>query len=126
MPVTSGLLVDMMKSPAAAAAVTAEEGPDNPSISSLSPHASSIYYLPPYYYQKLGEVWDHEIKDFKIFYKPLYSCESKVNSYEAHHLAVSTFERWYRRFIPSLLCQGIMFYQIISLTIWYLWRRLMS
>ena len=58
----------------------------------------SVYHLDGKYYQKLGEVWDHETKDFKIFYKPLYNCGSKVGSFEAHYLAVSTFERWNSKF----------------------------
>jgi hypothetical protein len=60
----------------------------------------TIYLLDDKYYQKLGEVWDHETKDFKVLYKPLYSCPSKHSSYEAHHLATSTFERWHRKFVP--------------------------
>jgi hypothetical protein len=60
----------------------------------------TIFILDEKYYQKLGEVWDHETKDFKILYKPLYSCPSKNGSFEAHHLATSTFERWHRKFIP--------------------------
>ena len=59
----------------------------------------SLYILNDKYYQKLGEVWDHETKDFKILYKPLYNCNSKKGSFEAHHLATSTFERWNRKFI---------------------------
>jgi hypothetical protein len=59
-----------------------------------------IYVLDSKYYQKLGEVWDHETKDFKVLYKPLYNCGSKSGSYEAHHLATSTFERWQRKFTP--------------------------
>lgn len=57
-----------------------------------------IYIFSEKYYQKLGEVWDHETKDFKVLYKPLYACGSKEGSFEAHHLAVSTFERWERKF----------------------------
>lgn len=63
-----------------------------------------VYTLNDQYYQKLGEVWDHETKDFKVLYKPLYCCGSKAGSYEAHHLATSTFERWERRFIPLKDC----------------------
>jgi hypothetical protein len=69
-------------------------------MDSSPPQELDIYYLDNLYYQKLGEVWDHETKDFKVFYKPLYSCEAKPGSYEAHSLAVSTFERWIRKFIP--------------------------
>ena len=63
-----------------------------------------VYVLNSLYYQKLGEVWDHETKDFKVLYKPLYCCSSKAGSYEAHHLATSTFERWNRKFIPVTNC----------------------
>ena len=59
---------------------------------------TAVYVLDSKYYQKIGEVWDHETKDFKILYKPLYCCPSKTGSYEAHHLATSTFERWNRKF----------------------------
>ena len=59
---------------------------------------NGIYILDCKYYQKIGEAWDHETKDFKVLYKPLYSCPSKPGSYEAHHLATSTFERWNRKF----------------------------
>jgi hypothetical protein len=38
--------------------------------------------------------------DFKVLYKPLYDCGSKDGSFEAHHLAVSTFERWEQKFEP--------------------------
>lgn len=51
------------------------------------------------------KVWDHETKDFKVLYKPLYCCHSKPGSFEAHHLAVSTFERWQRKFIPVSNCR---------------------
>lgn len=64
-----------------------------------------IFYLNSQYYQKLGEVWDHETKDFKVLYKPLYCCGSKEGSFEAHHLATSTFERWERKFIPLERCE---------------------
>lgn len=57
-----------------------------------------IYSLADKYYQKVGEVWDHETKDFKVLYKPLYTCGSKYGSFEAHHLAVSTFTRWKSKF----------------------------
>ena len=59
---------------------------------------SSIYILDNKYYQKLGEVWDHEVKDFKVLYKPLYNCENKKGSFEGHHLATTSFERWNRKF----------------------------
>ena len=59
---------------------------------------TSIYTLGGKFYQKLGEVWDHETKDFKVLYKPLYCCGSKSGSFEAHHLAVSTFNRWELKF----------------------------
>ena len=84
---------------------------------------TNIYTLESKYYQKLGEgmtsqinipcigviyviiVWDHETKDFKVLYKPMYCCGSKKGSFEAHHLAVSTFERWERKFTPVHICR---------------------
>ena len=53
--------------------------------------------------QVLGHAWDHETKDFKVVYRPLYHCGHKVDSYEAHVLAVSHFSRWDTKFqrIPS-------------------------
>lgn len=57
-----------------------------------------VYHLSGKYYQKLGEAWDHEVKDFKVLYKPLYDCNSKQGSFEAHYLAVSPFERWSKKF----------------------------
>lgn len=59
---------------------------------------TDIYHLKGRYYQKLGEAWDHEVKDFKVLYKPLYACDSKQGSFEAHFLATSTFERWTQKF----------------------------
>jgi uncharacterized protein YqfB (UPF0267 family) len=80
-----------------------------------------VYVLDSKYYQKLGEghyshfiitifdlllsVWDHETKDFKVLYKPLYRCGSKPGSFEAHHLAVSTFIRWESKFIHLPNCR---------------------
>lgn len=63
-----------------------------------------VYALAGKYYQKIGEVWDHETKDFKVLYKPLYACGSKPGSFEAHHLAVSTFTRWESKFVKVDLC----------------------
>ena len=57
-----------------------------------------LYELGGRLYQKLGEVWDHAAKDFRVLYKPLYRCASKPGSFEAHHLATSSFERWERKF----------------------------
>lgn len=62
-----------------------------------------VYILADNYYQKLGEVWDHEVKDFKVLYKPLYACDVKPGSFEAHYLAVSTFERWSLKFVQLSL-----------------------
>lgn len=62
-----------------------------------------LYYLDGIYYQKLGEVWDHDIKDFKVLYKLLYSCGARAGSYEAHTLAISSFQRWSSKFIPISL-----------------------
>lgn len=50
------------------------------------------------YYQVMGHVWDHEAKEFKVLYRPLYHCEFKPDRFEAHVLAVSHFERWERLF----------------------------
>jgi hypothetical protein len=57
-------------------------------------------------YQKLGEVWDHQTKDFKVLYKPLYNCSPEggvglVGRFEAHMLAVSHFSRWQSKFEPN-------------------------
>ena len=50
------------------------------------------------YYQVIGHGWDHETKDFKVFYRPLYHCPAKKGSFEAHLLACSHFERWEKKF----------------------------
>lgn len=39
---------------------------------------SVVYELSGQYYQVLGHAWDHEVKDFKVLYRPLYHCELKV------------------------------------------------
>lgn len=50
------------------------------------------------YYQVLGHAWDHEVRDFKVVYRPLYHCSSKENRFEAHTIAVSHFSRWEEKF----------------------------
>ena len=57
-----------------------------------------IYVLKGQYYQLLGHAWDHETKDFKVIYRPLYHCEAKSDSFEAHVLAASHFSRWEEKF----------------------------
>ena len=51
------------------------------------------------FYQKLGDAWDHEVKDFKALYRPCYPCGAKKGSYEAHVLAVSHYKRWDKGFV---------------------------
>lgn len=65
---------------------------------SLSTGATEIYECGGRHYHLLGYVWDHEVKDFKVLYRTLYECGAKAGCYEAHALAVSTFERWQARF----------------------------
>lgn len=60
--------------------------------------ACEVYELKGQFYQKLGEAWDHEVKEFKVVYRPLYHCEAAANRFEAHVLAVSHFARWDERF----------------------------
>jgi hypothetical protein len=57
-----------------------------------------IYELGGLFYQVLGHAWDHEVKDFKVVYRPLYHCEAKPGSFPAHTLAVSHFSRWEQKF----------------------------
>lgn len=57
-----------------------------------------VYELKGEYYQVLGHAWDHETKDFKVVYRPLYHCEAKHERFEAHTLAVSHFSRWDEKF----------------------------
>ena len=59
---------------------------------------SEVYELKGEYYQLLGHAWDHETKDFKVIYRPLYHCPSASGRFEAHVLASSHFERWDTRF----------------------------
>jgi len=53
--------------------------------------------------QVLGHAWDHETKDFKVVYRPLYHCGHKPDGYEAHIMAISHFSRWDTKFkrIPN-------------------------
>lgn len=65
--------------------------------------AAMVYELKGDYYQMLGHAWDHEVKDFKVVYRPLYHCVAGCHRFEAHHLAVSHFSRWerFRRLDPD-------------------------
>lgn len=60
--------------------------------------AHDIWELKGQYYQVIGHAWDHEVKEFKVVYRPLYHCEAKPGSFEAHYLAVSHFSRWEEKF----------------------------
>ena len=60
--------------------------------------SSQVYVLNGEYYQLLGTAWDHEVKDFKVVYRPLYHCTAKEGRFEAHTLAVSHFSRWESKF----------------------------
>ena len=70
-----------------------------------------LYELKGDYYQMLGHAWDHEVKDFKVIYRPLYLCDAKADRFEAHYLAASHFSRWDEKFSridlanPSQLAQ---------------------
>jgi hypothetical protein len=57
-----------------------------------------VYELKGQYYQLLGHAWDHETKDFKVIYRPLYHCEASEGRFEAHVLASSHFSRWESKF----------------------------
>jgi non-canonical (house-cleaning) NTP pyrophosphatase len=59
-----------------------------------------FYVLGGKYYQKLGEVWNHDVKDFVVLYRPMYHCSSKLKSFEAHVLAVRNFDDFERKFKP--------------------------
>eukprot|EP00854_Cymbomonas_tetramitiformis_P002830 gene2830-3628_t len=59
---------------------------------------AQVYELNGLHYQVLGHAWDHEIKDFKVVYRPLYHCVSEPARFEAHVLAVSHFSRWESKF----------------------------
>ena len=48
----------------------------------------------------VGHAWDHEVKDFKVVYRPLYHCTAKEDRFEAHCMAVSHFSRWEEKFRP--------------------------
>eukprot|EP00439_Symbiodinium_sp_Y106_P033688 s442_g4.t1 len=50
------------------------------------------------FYQVLGHAWDHFRRDFCVVYRPLYHCEAKEGSFEAHVLATSHFERFDEKF----------------------------
>tara|TARA_A100001015_G_C15041416_1_gene739893 strand:- start:2353 stop:3456 length:1104 start_codon:yes stop_codon:yes gene_type:complete len=57
-----------------------------------------VWELKSQYYQVLGDAWDHETKDFKVVYRPLYHCPADSNRFEAHNLACSHFSRWNSKF----------------------------
>ena len=57
-----------------------------------------VWELKGEYYQVLGHAWDHEVKDFKVVYRPLYHCPAAVGRFEAHALATSHFSRWESKF----------------------------
>ncbi|CAD7964356.1 unnamed protein product [Amoebophrya sp. A120] len=57
-----------------------------------------IWELKGDYYQVLGHAWDHEVKDFKVIYRPLYHCTAKPDRFQAHYLAASHFARWESKF----------------------------
>ena len=57
-----------------------------------------VYELKGDYYQLLGHAWDHEVKDFKVIYRPLYHCPAAADRFEAHVLAASHFSRWDEKF----------------------------
>ena len=59
---------------------------------------AECYELKGEYYQVIGHAWDHQTKDFKVIYRPLYHCPSAVDRFEAHVLAASHFERWEDKF----------------------------
>ena len=56
-----------------------------------------VYELNGNFYQMLGHAWDHETKQFKVIYRPLYHCGAS-NNFEAHVLASSHFSRWESKF----------------------------
>ena len=58
----------------------------------------NIYELNGEYYQVLGHAWDHEVKEFKVAYRPLYHCTAKNTRFPSHNLAVSHFSRWEEKF----------------------------
>eukprot|EP00966_Prymnesium_polylepis_P316359 7309925-Prymnesium_polylepis.1 len=57
-----------------------------------------VYVLKGQYYQELGHAWDHEAREFKVIYRPLYHCEASHGRFEAHVLAASHFSRWEDKF----------------------------
>ena len=65
-----------------------------------SDEALRFFHLKGKYYQWLGDAWDHDSKDFKPCYRPLYSCDAKADRFEAHVLAVRSFEKWEQMFAP--------------------------
>ncbi|CAD7933350.1 unnamed protein product [Amoebophrya sp. A25] len=62
-----------------------------------------IWELKGEYYQVLGHAWDHEVKDFKVIYRPLYHCTAKPDRFQAHYMAASHFSRWESKFNKVLL-----------------------
>ena len=65
-----------------------------------------VFELKGQHYQWLGEAWDHQTKDFKVLYKPLYCCSPHggvdlTDRFEAHILAVTHYARWAAKFQPN-------------------------
>eukprot|EP00239_Pterosperma_sp_CCMP1384_P001642 CAMPEP_0197844766 /NCGR_PEP_ID=MMETSP1438-20131217/1742_1 /TAXON_ID=1461541 /ORGANISM="Pterosperma sp., Strain CCMP1384" /LENGTH=362 /DNA_ID=CAMNT_0043455729 /DNA_START=67 /DNA_END=1155 /DNA_ORIENTATION=+ len=69
-----------------------------PSAGSWKHRRPEIYELKGQYYQVIGHAWDHEVKDFKVVYRPLYHCDAAKDRFEAHTMAVSHFSRWEEKF----------------------------
>jgi hypothetical protein len=57
-----------------------------------------VWELKGEYYQVLGHAWDHEVKDFKVCYRPLYHCVAAAGRFEGHVLACSHYSRWESKF----------------------------
>ena len=80
--------------PSAAAAAAAAA----PAAAAAAGVALEVWELKGEYYQVLGHAWDHEVKDFKVVYRPLYHCPASAGRFEAHALATSHFSRWESKF----------------------------
>ncbi len=72
--------------------------PDSPSLEECLNSNLDLWELNGEYYQVLAHAWDHEVKDFKVVYRPLYHCTAKAGRFEAHYMAVSHFSRWESKF----------------------------
>jgi hypothetical protein len=69
-----------------------------PAVSPPPPPPPLVFELKGQYYQVLGHAWDHEVRDFKVVYRPLYHCTAQPERFEAHTLACSHFSRWEEKF----------------------------